>query len=93
MISVPWNVFAATKSTEENYFNLILNKYLAFSLRQQVKRLHYSSESGMFDVDIDSLLKVRFDYFYQTIKLFKKSMNICIIICKNISPRLFRVKL
>lgn len=57
---MPWNVFAATKSTEENYFNLILNKYLAFSLRQQVKRLHYSSESGMFDVDIDSLLKVRF---------------------------------
>ncbi|KAG6795691.1 phospholipase ABHD3 isoform X1 [Apis mellifera caucasica] len=57
LISVPWNVFAATKSTEENYFNLILNKYLAFSLRQQVKRLHYSSESGMFDVDIDSLLK------------------------------------
>lgn len=63
LISVPWNVFAATKSTEENYFNLILNKYLAFSLRQQVKRLHYSSESGMFDVDIDSLLKVRFWLF------------------------------
>lgn len=58
LISVPWNVFAATKSTEENYFNLMLNKYLASTLRKNLRRLHYSSETGMFDVDIDTILKV-----------------------------------
>ncbi|XP_003394689.1 phospholipase ABHD3 [Bombus terrestris] len=57
LISVPWNVFAATKSTEENYFNLMLNKYLASTLRKNLRRLHYSSETGMFDVDIDTILK------------------------------------
>ncbi|KAF3420279.1 hypothetical protein E2986_11334 [Frieseomelitta varia] len=57
LISVPWNVFAATKNTEENYFNLMLNKYLASTLRKNLQRLHYSSETGMFDVDIDTILK------------------------------------
>lgn len=58
LISVPWNVFAATKNTEDNYFNLMMNKYLAGTLRKNIQRLHYSSETGMFDVDIDTLLKV-----------------------------------
>lgn len=57
LISVPWNVFAATKNTEENYFNLMINKYLAGTLRQNIKRLHYATESGFFDVDIDTILK------------------------------------
>lgn len=57
LISVPWNVFAATKNTEENYFNLMMNKYLAGTLRKNIKRLHYATESGFFDVDIDTLLK------------------------------------
>lgn len=57
LISVPWNVFAATKNTEENYFNLMMNKYLAGTLRKNIQRLHYATESGVFDVDIDALLK------------------------------------
>lgn len=57
LISVPWNVFAATKNTEENYFNLMMNKYLAGTLRKNVQRLHYATETGFFDVDIDTLLK------------------------------------
>ncbi|XP_076386609.1 abhydrolase domain containing Hydr1 isoform X1 [Megachile rotundata] len=57
LISVPWNVFAATKNTEENYFNLMMNKYLAGTLRKNIQRLHNSSETGMFDVDIDTILK------------------------------------
>ena len=57
LISVPWNVFAATKNTEENYFNLMMNKYLAGTLRKNIKRLHYATESGFFDVDIETILK------------------------------------
>lgn len=57
LISVPWNVFAATKNTEENYFNLMMNKYLAGTLRKNIQRLHYATETGFFDVDIDTLLK------------------------------------
>ena len=37
LISVPWNVFAATKNTEENYFNLMMNKYLAGHATQEHK--------------------------------------------------------
>ncbi|XP_026669734.1 phospholipase ABHD3 isoform X2 [Ceratina calcarata] len=59
LISVPWNVFAATKNTEENYFNLMINKYLAFTLRKNVQRMHNSAEFGMFDVDIEPILKSR----------------------------------
>ena len=36
----------------------MLNKYLASTLRKNLRRLHYSSETGMFDVDIDTILKV-----------------------------------
>ncbi|XP_031844691.1 abhydrolase domain containing Hydr1 isoform X2 [Nomia melanderi] len=57
LISVPWNVFAAAKNTEENYFNRMMNKYLASTLRKNVQRLHYATESGFFDVDIETLLK------------------------------------
>lgn len=73
VISVPWNVFAATKNTEENYFNLMLNKHLASSLRRNVKQYHYSAETGLFDIDIDTLLKSQtireFDTLF-TAKLF-----------------------
>ncbi|XP_053988616.1 phospholipase ABHD3 [Hylaeus volcanicus] len=57
LISVPWNVFAATKNTEENYFNLMMNKYLAGTLRKNIERLHYATEPGFFDIDIDTILK------------------------------------
>ncbi|KAG7208805.1 hypothetical protein KM043_014998 [Ampulex compressa] len=57
VISVPWNVFAASKNTEENYFNLMLNKHLAGTLRRNIKHYHYSAEPGLFDVDIETVLK------------------------------------
>lgn len=57
IISVPWNVFAATKNTEENYFNLMLNKHLATRLRDSIQEYH-CSDVGPFDVDIDKVLKV-----------------------------------
>ncbi|EZA56289.1 hypothetical protein DMN91_010144 [Ooceraea biroi] len=57
IISVPWNVFAATKNSEENYFNLMLNKHLATNLRRTIERYH--SDIGPFhvDIDIDKILK------------------------------------
>lgn len=82
LISVPWNVFAATKNTEENYFNLMINKYLAGTLRKNIQRLHYSSEPGMFDVDIDTLLKVSLFEFslFSLNNRTKKYLCICLII-------------
>ncbi|XP_011701939.1 PREDICTED: phospholipase ABHD3 [Wasmannia auropunctata] len=56
IISVPWNVFAATKNTEENYFNLMLNKHLASNLCRTIQR-HHTSSIGPFNVDIDTVLK------------------------------------
>ncbi|KAL0124745.1 hypothetical protein PUN28_006536 [Cardiocondyla obscurior] len=56
IISVPWNVFAAMKSTEENYFNLMLNKYLLNNLCRTIQR-HHTSDIGPFNVDIDTVLK------------------------------------
>ncbi|XP_020292817.1 phospholipase ABHD3 isoform X2 [Pseudomyrmex gracilis] len=55
IISVPWNVFAATKSTEENYFNLMLNKHLASNLRRKIQQ--HTTDIGHFNIDIDVLLK------------------------------------
>lgn len=60
IISVPWNVFAATKNTEENYFNLMLNKHLAGNLRRTVERYHTSDIGPFKSVDFDTLLKVSF---------------------------------
>lgn len=57
IISVPWNVFAATKNTEENYFNLMLNKHLAGNLRRTVERYHTSDIGPFKSVDFDTLLK------------------------------------
>ncbi|XP_077267081.1 abhydrolase domain containing Hydr1 [Temnothorax americanus] len=57
IISVPWNVFAATKSTEENYFNLMLNKHLASNLCRTIKRHHTSDIGPLANVDIDTVLK------------------------------------
>lgn len=55
IISVPWNVFAATKSTEENYFNRMLNKHLASNLCRTMQR---HRDVGPFNVDMDTVLKV-----------------------------------
>lgn len=60
IISVPWNVFAATKNTEENYFNLMLNKHLASNLRRTVERYHTSDIGPFESIDFDTLLKVSF---------------------------------
>ncbi|KAG5320084.1 ABHD3 Phospholipase, partial [Acromyrmex heyeri] len=56
IISVPWNVFAATKSTEENYFNRMLNKHLASNLCRTMQR-HRDTDVGPFNVDMDTVLK------------------------------------
>ncbi|XP_012233803.1 phospholipase ABHD3 [Linepithema humile] len=56
IISVPWNVFAATKNTEENYFNLMLNKYLAGNLCRTLQK-YKTSGVNFFNVDIDTTLK------------------------------------
>lgn len=60
IISVPLNVFAATKSIEENYLNLMLNKHLASNLRRTVEQYHTSDIGPFKSVDFDTLLKVRF---------------------------------
>lgn len=57
IISVPWNVFEATKNTEENYFNLMLNKHLASNLRRTVERYHTSDVGPFESIDFDTLLK------------------------------------
>ncbi|XP_012527466.1 phospholipase ABHD3 [Monomorium pharaonis] len=58
IISVPWNVFAAMKSTEENYFNLMLNKYLASNMCRTIERHQTNLPTiSSFNVDIDSVLK------------------------------------
>lgn len=57
IISVPWNVFEATKNTEENYFNLMLNKHLASNLRRTVERYHTSDVGPFESIDFDMLLK------------------------------------
>ncbi|KYN27381.1 PREDICTED: phospholipase ABHD3 [Trachymyrmex cornetzi] len=56
IISVPWNVFAATKSTEENYFNRMLNKHLASNLCRTIQR-YRDTDVGPFNVDMDTVLK------------------------------------
>lgn len=58
IISVPWNVWEATKSIEKPYLNLMLNKHLAGNLCRNVETYHYSTESGFFDIDIRNVLKV-----------------------------------
>ncbi|XP_029679738.1 phospholipase ABHD3 isoform X2 [Formica exsecta] len=57
IISVPLNVFAATKSIEENYLNLMLNKHLASNLRRTVEQYHTSDIGPFKSVDFDTLLK------------------------------------
>ncbi|CAL1684315.1 unnamed protein product [Lasius platythorax] len=57
IISVPWNVFEATRNTEENYFNLMLNKHLASNLRRTVERYHTSDVGPFKSIDFDMLLK------------------------------------
>ncbi|XP_043276395.1 phospholipase ABHD3 isoform X2 [Venturia canescens] len=59
IISVPWNVFEATKSIEKPYLNLMLNKHLAGNLCRNIETYHYSTESGLFDIDIRNVLKSR----------------------------------
>ncbi|KAH0956080.1 hypothetical protein HN011_012124 [Eciton burchellii] len=54
IISVPWNVLAATKNMEKNYFNLMINRHLATSLRRTIEQYH--SDVGPFN-DIDKILK------------------------------------
>ncbi|KAJ8680230.1 hypothetical protein QAD02_016017 [Eretmocerus hayati] len=69
-ISVPWNVFEATKSIEKPYLNLMLNWHLCDSLRNNVKR-HFSGEKERQDLDLDydTVLKSR------TVREFDKSFT------------------
>ncbi|XP_029168267.1 phospholipase ABHD3 [Nylanderia fulva] len=57
IISVPWNVFEATKNTEENYFNLMLNKHLASNLRRTIEQYHTSDVGPFESIDFETLLK------------------------------------
>lgn len=57
IISVPWNVFEATKSIEDNYINLMLNKHLASNLCRTVRKYHSSLESGLENVDMKNVLR------------------------------------
>lgn len=56
-ISVPWNVFEATKSIEKPYLNLMLNWHLCDNLRQNVKN-HFNEEREQLNLDYDTILKV-----------------------------------
>ena len=56
-ISVPWNVFEATKSIEKPYLNLMLNKHLCRNLRRNLKH-HFHEERDQLDLDLDTALKV-----------------------------------
>lgn len=58
IISVPWNVFAATKNIEDNYINLMLNKHLASNLCRTVKKYYTSLETGLENVDMNDVLRV-----------------------------------
>jgi predicted alpha/beta-fold hydrolase len=64
IISVPWNVLAATKNMEKNYFNLMINRHLATSLRRTIEQYH--SDVGPFN-DIDKILKV-YVYHIESLK-------------------------
>jgi abhydrolase domain-containing protein 1/3 len=85
-ISVPWNVFEATKSIEKPYLNLMLNKHLCSNLRRNVKH-HFSGEKERLNLDLDTVLKVnqikifKFCYLYiQTkIKLLPYFNNLLLI--------------
>ncbi|XP_011494645.1 PREDICTED: abhydrolase domain-containing protein 3-like [Ceratosolen solmsi marchali] len=55
-ISVPWNVFEATKSIEKPYLNLMLNKHLCSNLRRNVKH-HFSEDKEQLNLDLDTVLK------------------------------------
>lgn len=58
IISVPLNVFEATKSIEKPYLNLMLNKHLAGNLCRTIEAYH-KSENGFWDIDIHNVLKVQ----------------------------------
>jgi len=64
IISVPWNVLAATKNMEKNYFNLMINKHLATNLRRNIQQYDY--DVGPFN-DIDKVLKV-YVYHIESLK-------------------------
>ncbi|XP_066593588.1 phospholipase ABHD3 [Prorops nasuta] len=62
IISVPWNVFEATRSTEENYLNLMLNKHLTSSLRRYLRSNTSNITHELYklherDIDIDIVYK------------------------------------
>ncbi|XP_014204482.1 phospholipase ABHD3-like [Copidosoma floridanum] len=55
IISVPLNLFEATKSIEKPYLNLILNKHLCFNL-QRILRRHVPKE-GFPNLDLNEIYK------------------------------------
>ncbi|KAL7294348.1 hypothetical protein TKK_0012356 [Trichogramma kaykai] len=55
-ISVPWNVFEATKSIEKPYLNLMLNKHLCGNLRRNVKH-HAANDMEEWNLDFDTIFK------------------------------------
>lgn len=69
IISAPWNVFEATKSIEKPGLNLMLNKHLADGLRKNLINVNHSNRNHWFDLDIDTVLKVKKKFYFKYIKL------------------------
>ncbi|XP_058804046.1 phospholipase ABHD3-like [Phymastichus coffea] len=55
IISVPLNIFEATKSIEKPYLNLLLNKYLCDNLQQIL--MHHVGRDQFPDVDLENVYK------------------------------------
>ncbi|XP_058804047.1 phospholipase ABHD3 [Phymastichus coffea] len=55
-ISVPWNVFEATKSIEKPYLNLMLNRHLCNNLRRNLL-CHFGEERDDLNLDLNTALK------------------------------------
>ncbi|XP_014234259.1 phospholipase ABHD3-like [Trichogramma pretiosum] len=67
IISVPMNIFEATKSIEKPYINLLLNKYLCDNL-QRILRRHVGEESFQ-DLDLNKV------YQSKTVREFDESFT------------------
>lgn len=74
LISVPMNIFEATKSIEKPYLNLMLNKHLCFNLQRILKRNIWCPEVTFPDLDLNKVYQV-FYYLIRKEKLKKKGKN------------------
>ena len=71
IISVPMNIFEATKSIEKPYLNLMLNKYLCDNLQRILRR--HVGEEGFPDLDVKEVYKVRWSLYLLLTNWIKKT--------------------